>query len=133
MIEIKRYFTPQDANRTLPLVRRIVEDILATGREIRELESNPPAGARDTREKHRTLLNTLQSYRHELEDIGCFFKDWNFEMGLVDFPARINGRDVFLCWRSDEPELMFYHGVQENFQNRKPIPPALLAIPAKRG
>ena len=86
----------------------------------------------DVRDQHIKLLAKIQSFVGELNEIGCFYKDWNFEIGLVDFPARIHGKDVFLCWRSDEPEVLFYHGIEDGFAGRKPIPPALLAIPSKR-
>ena len=97
-----KYFTPQEATETLPLVKRIVSDILKA-REPDELED---------------LFS-------ELESLGCYYKDWNFEIGLVDFPARMEGQDVFLCWRSDEPEIQWYHRMEEGFAGRKRIPQSL--------
>ena len=62
----------------------------------------------------------------EFEQLGCFYKDWNFEFGLVDFPAIIDGEEVFLCWKSDEETLGWYHPVEEGFSARKAIPEHLL-------
>jgi hypothetical protein len=42
-------------------------------------------------------------------------------MGLVDFPAMIDGEEVLLCWRSDEPEVLYYHGLEDGFAGRKKI------------
>ena len=62
----------------------------------------------------------------ELEQVGCFYKDWNFTLGLVDFPAIIAGKEVLLCWRSDEPEVRFYHTQEDGYTGRRPIPEELL-------
>lgn len=114
-------FTTAAANETLPLVRKIVEDILETGRDLRDLAGTLGTNFDDDA-KVRCLKASLRELFDELENIGCSYRDWNFDIGLIDFPGTINDRDVLLCWRSDEPELMFYHGVAEGYAGRKPIP-----------
>ncbi len=52
----------------------------------------------------------------------AYYKDWNFTIGLVDFPSLIDGKEVYLCWRTDEEEIRFYHGMDEGYSSRKPIP-----------
>jgi hypothetical protein len=119
-----KLFTPYQANRALPLVRNIVADILEKARELRgktALSSNPE---RDT--ELEDLKQEVVSLMEELEGLGCGFKDWNFETGLVDFPARIHGNDVFLCWRSDEPSVTHYHTADGGYAGRMPIPRELL-------
>ena len=54
--------------------------------------------------------------------MGCSFKDWNFSIGLVDFPAVIDGETVFLCCRSDEGKLAWYHRIEDGYQRRRPLP-----------
>jgi hypothetical protein len=120
----QKLFTPAEANRALPLVRSIVSDILDRARELRERENRPArAGEHDEREQIR---QDILSMMEELESLGATFKDWDFELGLVDFPARINGRDVLLCWRSNEDRVRFYHAPNEGFAGRMPIPEDLL-------
>jgi len=125
MTKTTTLFTPAEASRTLPLVRRIVEDILATGQEMRSLaqEKEPTAEQVTTYEARAGSLRDLIA---ELEDLGCLYKDWNFSEGLVDFPAVIDGQQVLLCWRSDEPDIAFYHGYEDGFAGRKEIPAAHL-------
>ncbi|HTP57603.1 MAG TPA: DUF2203 domain-containing protein [Spirochaetia bacterium] len=113
-MEFKRLFTPREAESTLPLVRQIVADILDTGRRMRELQD----GDAGTERLQQELAENLR----ELADMGCYFKDWNFSVGLVDFPAVIDGETVFLCWRSDEDGLAWYHRIQDGYQGRKPLP-----------
>ena len=80
-----RFFTPTEANETLPLVKGIVVDILSLGRRLRVL-------ATELGEKFHhdpdvvELMTELQELFSELEGIGCSYRDWNFDVGLVDFP-----------------------------------------------
>ena len=70
----------------------------------------------------KKLADEIDGFMSELEEIGCFFKDWNFSIGMVDFPALIDGKEVFLCWKSDEEDIRFYHETEAGFAGRKPIP-----------
>ncbi len=119
--EIK-YFTPSEARKTLPLVRKIVKDILDTSREMR-LIADEVEGEAEKDPRIQKMADDIEDFMAELEDIGCFFKDWNFQIGLVDFPAIIDGKEVFLCWRSDEDDIMYYHEMETGFAGRKIIPP----------
>lgn len=116
-----KYFTPQEANKTLPLVKKIVKDILDTAFQIRTIAES--LGGNIERNREIEQYNTqINYYMRELEEIGCSYKDWNFQIGLVDFPAMIEGEEVLLCWRSDEDSVKFYHGIEEGYVGRKPIP-----------
>lgn len=116
-----KLFTPQEATHTLPLVRKIVEDVLSSGQKLRELSVKIGKGAEENPMAVR-IMDELDGLFEELEELGCSYKDWNFTFGLVDFPSVIDGKEVFLCWRSDELELKFYHGAEEGFSGRKLIP-----------
>lgn len=120
-----RQFTPQEARETLPLVRRIVADILTTGQRARHLATELGADFRQDA-KARAVMHELRDLMRELDSVGCSFKDWDFEIGLVDFPAIIDGRQVLLCWRSDEDEIRYYHTVDAGYAGRRPIPEELL-------
>jgi hypothetical protein len=119
-----RLFTPELANKSLPLVRKIVADILETGKELKKLGLQPESDAQE--QGLEEAQDRLSSLFHELAQIGCSFRDWNFEIGLVDFPAVIDDQEVLLCWRSDEDCVEWYHGIHDGFAGRKPIPEALL-------
>ena len=121
MIETK-HFTPLEAQNTLPLVKKIVKDILDTSREIRLIgeELQDEHVKNDSRIKK--MAEEINGFMSELEEIGCFYKDWNFTIGLVDFPAVIDNKDVMLCWKSDEDDIRFYHNIDAGYSGRKPIP-----------
>ena len=124
MVPFKKYFTPQEANKRLPLVKKIVGEILSKGQKLKALlDANTKS---DVPVQANLLKEEIEALIMELEELGCFYKDWNFEMGLVDFPALIEGEAVFLCWRSDENTLGWYHPVQEGYGGRRAIPAHLL-------
>lgn len=117
-----KYFTPAEARKTLPLVKNIVRDILQTTREMR-LIAEEIGGNVEEDEKIKKLAAEVTGFLEELEEIGCYYKDTNFQIGLVDFPAMINGEEVFLCWRSDENDIIYYHEADAGYAGRKLIPP----------
>lgn len=124
-----KLFTPYEATRTLPLVRRVVADILERGRELRVLHQRQDLEPEEER-RARELAAELDSLFEELEQVGCSFRSPDFTFGLVDYPAVIDGKPVHLCWRDDEPDLRWYHEPNAGFAGRRPIPEHLLAAPA---
>ncbi len=122
---VRKHFTPLQANRALPLVRRIVDDILERGRELRQLAKHQHGA--EERLRVGQLETQLRELMAELERIGCEYKDFSFDKGLVDFPGQIEGREVLLCWRSDEPRVEWFHPYDAGFAGRARIPAHLLS------
>jgi hypothetical protein len=73
------------------------------------------------RTEHTRLANSLREALETIEATGCVVKD--LDIGLLDFPARINGQAVYLCWRLGEDRIRFWHAQDEGFGGRKPIDP----------
>ena len=116
-----KYFTPEEANKALPLVRKIVADILDYSVQLKTITDSTSEEIEYNREAQK-LISDIQNFMKELEDIGCFYKDWNFSIGLVDFPAIIDDEEVYLCWKSDEENILYYHRINEGYRGRKLIP-----------
>jgi hypothetical protein len=123
----KRVFSLAEANRTLPLVSRIIRDVVraagAMGRVRARILAMNAAGLRERAEEEGRRLDALEQevegFVREIEEIGCVLKDP--EVGLVDFPARHGGKTVFLCWKMGEREILFYHDLDAGFAGRKPV------------
>lgn len=123
----QKYFTISKANRALVLVRRIVADIVADSHELRELkeayQKHEAMGkstlAEEKRQHYVRVFNHLAELREELEEIGCELKD--YESGLVDFPALLDGRKVLLCWKLGEARIEHWHEVDAGFAGRRRI------------
>lgn len=116
-----KYFSPEEARRSLPLVKRIVCDIINAGSSMKLVAARVKGDLLEDPDI-QSIATDINNYMIELEDIGCFYKDWNFSIGLVDFPSIINNKEVMLCWRSDEDDIKYYHEVDAGYYGRRLIP-----------
>jgi hypothetical protein len=122
-----RYFTLAEAEALIPVVRRLMGDaqdlkarIDAKGALLRKA---PPAGAAAlalAQGQVDFLVSQINARLEELVALGC--RPTGLEPGLVDFPSRLDGREVNLCWKMGETRIDFWHGLEEGFQGRKPLP-----------
>lgn len=129
----ERRFTVAQANAMLPLVRRIVEDIVIGYRRwqerVREFEvvtansraDEPDERAEQLQDEAQRLAADIDGFVAELTALGVEFK--GFDQGLVDFPAVLSGRPVYLCWRLGEPSVQFWHDRDAGFAGRRPLGP----------
>lgn len=67
------------------------------------------------------LEDSVRAAVDRIHSTGCIVKD--LDVGLLDFPSRINDEEVYLCWRLGEDRIRFYHAQDEGFAGRKPIDP----------
>ena len=133
-----RIISIDEANRMLPLLRHIVEDITANWEKIifkrAQLERTEKghgtletAASREGRDHSvqalkcelNQLIDKINSYIREVEELGCFVEE--FKRGIVNFPSLYCGRKVFLCWKPDESMVAHWHELDETFNDRVPI------------
>jgi hypothetical protein len=122
-----RYFTLEQANETLNLIRPMMEEVQAIRRKI--LESQPEAWTAIEKSVgnggNRALSNMIQDFEkldllvHHILETEVLIKDIN--IGLLDFPALRNGREVYLCWQYGEQDIAFWHEVDAGYAGRQPI------------
>jgi hypothetical protein len=116
-------FSLAEANRTLPLVRRVVGDIVKTHEQVTQMQAAVSAASAKDQPVLQSRLDLaiehLQAYVDELHEIGCDLKD--YQMGLVDFIGRHQGRDVCLCWKFGEDSVAYWHEMQTGFAGRQPV------------
>lgn len=128
-----KYFTLSEANRTLPLVKRIVADVTALHPKWRDLvyryeliaaQAKPEWGESEEqlalRNQIEDVARQINDYLRELDEIGCVFK--GFEEGLVDFYGTLDGREMLWCWKQGEQEITHWHEVEAGYAGRQPIP-----------
>jgi hypothetical protein len=128
---MERIFTVAEANRTLPLVSRIVEDLVRDHTrwedKVREFElatvgsspEKPDVIAELLQVEAQRLAVDIEGYIAELNDLGVICK--GMDTGLVDFRGRIDGRDVFYCWKLGEPSVQYWHEVNAGFVGRQKL------------
>ncbi len=120
------HFTLREAQEMLPRVipplRRITElksQLDDKGYDIRSLQYFGGVGTNGTKPYPDQVIELVQIYR-DLTTIGIILKD--FDRGLIDFPSiRAGGEEVYLCYLLGEPEIAFWHTIEEGFQGRQTI------------
>lgn len=130
----RKVFTVEQANAALPLVRAITTDLANLSRDVierRERLSLLSGGRqREKRDLYADELahmedelkrdtERLQSYVEELRELGVEPK--NGPEGLIDFPAVMEGRAVYLCWKLGETEVLHWHDLAAGFRGRQPL------------
>jgi hypothetical protein len=120
----ERLYTAEEANALLPElatalaeIREARQVILARGEHLgRVAELN---GGGEIGQEMWDALSTLRRRVEALTEMGIVLRDP--ETGLIDFPARIEGRPAFLCWRLGEERVGFWHGPEGGFAGRRPL------------
>ena len=131
-----KFFTLAEANRTLPLVRRVVQDIMAAYPHWKDLVDRYGLIASQARPEWcesqeqlnlkaeiDTVAVKINGYLGELEQIGCEFK--GFDKGLVDFHGRLDEREILWCWKLGEDRITHWHELEAGFDGRQPLPEVL--------
>ena len=123
----KKLFTLDEANAFVPQLLDLVPRIQKLSVSL----NNDFPDINNAREKAKwnggsdqgvDYLNAVLKYNdlmHRIEGMGCEVK--GIREGLVDFPSLREGREVYLCWRMPEKEILFWHDLNTGFSGRKPI------------
>jgi len=130
-----RVFTLVEANAALVELRPIVERAVSHRRKLGEAQRHQAelvtriAGnggdmqPSDLREAAATIQREAAAIAdcvERIDEAGAQIK--SLEEGLLDFPALRGDEDVLLCWKLGEDEIRYWHGVDEGFAGRKPLP-----------
>ena len=130
-----KMFTLEEAERVIPLLEQRLNQAIGAKREavavdqqLQEIATRihlsggadiNPAAVLEQRHKKETAVQQLRQAVEAVQQIGCLIKD--LDIGLVDFPAALNNREVYLCWKLGEPRIDYWHHVEDGFAGRKPI------------
>ncbi|MHC4930795.1 MAG: DUF2203 family protein [Planctomycetota bacterium] len=131
---MRHVYTVESANRTLPYVRGIVSEIRERYRRLKEegRRHNEVAHSESDERSHirqdiQDQAGRLRACQEELQQIGVKLED--YELGLVDFPAELDGRPIVLCWQDGEDAIRHWHDVDASYLSRQPVPKGLPAWP----
>jgi hypothetical protein len=127
-----KQFTVEQANATLPLVKQIVEDIVAQHRlwheKLLEIDLVAASGRASDAEladrlarEAQAIAREIETFRRELVSLGIQLKD--ARLGLIDFASTMGDRPIQLCWRLGEPDVQFWHEPDAGFAGRQPLVP----------
>ena len=122
----ERHWTPEEANQLRPIVGATMRRLRAARQVLARdgfdtdfaLLAESSGGAWPDAERARAAIEVALGFE-QLERLDIVVRD--LERGLVDFPALMDGREVYLCWLLDEPQVTHWHGIESGFAGRRPL------------
>ncbi len=123
-LRFEKHYTRDEARALLPQIRQWLADLNRLRKNVEKFErrlsqmsaQSDDIGGETVNDWIRALAD-MQQILVEFQKRQIFIKD--LERGLIDFPAIIGGREVFLCWESDEDDIEFWHDLESGFAGRE--------------
>jgi len=120
----KKHYTREEARDLLPSIRKWIQQLRELRTWLRDRDAETEKTLGEGRDLGGEQVNTwikrlcqLQRLLREFESREIQLKD--LERGLIDFPAIIGGREVFLCWEQDEDDIEFWHDLETGYAGRE--------------
>jgi len=142
----QRTFTLDEAQSLLPVLESLLRTAIDGKKLIETVDNELQELAHRVFLRGGLLLNIVQLARRkaerekaiqrvkdaiaEIDAIGVQVKD--LDIGLLDFPCRVEGEILLLCWKLGEPAITHWHGETEGFAGRKPIDERIAKAKKKR-
>ena len=130
-----RTFTLTEARSLLPILESLLKQAIQSKKLIEEVDSELQETAHRVFLNGGTLLNIVHLARRkaerekairrikdavaEIDATGVQVKD--LDVGLLDFPCKVEGQTILLCWKLGEATITHWHGLTEGFVGRKPV------------
>ena len=121
-----KHYTREEARALLPQVRLWFKRIAQLRRELEKQEERLAALMEPGRDVGGETVNCWVRTMAELREVFMEFHDReiqikDLERGLIDFPAFVGGKEVFLCWEQDEEDVEFWHDLDTGYAGREPL------------
>ena len=124
--QFQKHFTLEEARALLPEIRQWLEQIVQFRKQLQHADerlAEPLAAGADCGGE---LVNRWVTTLAKLKDLLCEFQQReiqikDLERGLIDFPAIIGGKEVFLCWEQDEDDIQYWHELSTGYAAREKL------------
>lgn len=124
---MSHYFSPQEANDALIVIRPMLDEMMQIGEKIRAhqpelwemVQKSAGNGGNPELSKLLKDFDRLDDLIHKIQDMGVYIKD--LIIGLIDFPALRDGKEVYLCWQFGEGDITYWHEIETGFAGRQLI------------
>jgi hypothetical protein len=122
--QYSKHYTLDEARALLPRIREWLDQLASNRQQLNEAEQQMAPRLSDGRDLGGDLVNRwarlladIKSLVEEFSSREIEIKD--IERGLIDFPAVIGGKEVFLCWEKDEEDIEFWHDLHAGYAGRE--------------
>lgn len=130
-----RTFTLPEAQTLLPVLESLLKTAISSKKLVEDVDNELQEIAHRVFLNGGTLIRVVEVARRkaerekaiqrakdavaEIHATGVQVKD--LDIGLLDFPCKVEGEIVLLCWRLGEDQITHWHSTEEGFAGRKPI------------
>jgi hypothetical protein len=125
--QFRKHYTIEEARALLPELRLWLGELSRSREQVSQLDQRLgqviaggyDAGGNMVNDWIRNLasikrvLDRFKTREIQIKDI---------DRGLVDFPAMLAGREIFLCWEQDEDDIEFWHDLDTGYAGRERLP-----------
>lgn len=122
----ERHFTRAEASALLPQLTTLLSRLRDARDELTDTETHealseaaPTNGGGEQGRRVGIAFLEVRRLIDTVEQAGIVLRD--IDRGLVDFPALIDGREVYLCWELGEEEVAYWHDLEGGYGGRKPL------------
>jgi len=122
----KNHYTREQARALLPHVRLWLTRVLHLREELRKSDERLGRMIEPGRDLGGPEVNTWLRSVADLQDVLLEFQRREIQLkdldrGLLDFPAIVDGKEVFLCWEQDEEDIEFWHDLDAGYAGREKL------------
>jgi len=122
----ERHFTREEANALLPQLTSLLTQLREARDELTDTEAHevlaeaaPTNGGGEEGRQVGVAFLEVRRLLETVEQAGIVLRD--IDRGLVDFPALMDGREVYLCWELGEDEVGYWHDLEGGYGGREPL------------
>jgi hypothetical protein len=122
----ERHFTQAEANELLPQLTTLLTRLREAKDELTDTEAHealseaaPTNGGGEQGRQVGVAFLEVRRLLETVERSGIVLRD--IDRGLVDFPALVDGREIYLCWELGEDEVAYWHELEGGYGGREPL------------
>lgn len=122
----ERHFTREEASALLPRIKEMLRELRSSKDQLTDTEAHealseaaPGNGGGDEGKQVGVAFLEVRRLLGAIEESGIVLRD--IDRGLVDFPAVIDGREVYLCWELGEEDVAYWHDLDSGYRGREPL------------
>ncbi len=121
-----KHYSLAEARELLPQIRRWLKRLVRLRADLTDQERALGPKLAAGHELGGSLVNTSVRTTAEIREILLEFYQREIQIkdldrGLIDFPALIDGKEVFLCWEKAEDDIQFWHELDAGYAGRQPL------------